>query len=31
MHTDYPKEINELVEVLRDLNSDQLKLIQTGC
>lgn len=28
MHTDYPKEINELIEVLQDLNSDQLKLIR---
>ena len=24
----YPKEINELIEVLQDLNSDQLKLIR---
>lgn len=28
MHTDYPKEINEVIEVLQDLNSDQLKLIK---
>lgn len=28
MHTDYPKEINELIEVLQDLNPDQLKLIR---
>lgn len=28
MHTDYPKEINELIEVLQDLSSDQLKLIR---
>ena len=27
-HTDYPKEINELIKILQNLNSDQLKLIR---
>lgn len=27
-HTNYPKEINELIEILQNLNSEQLKLIK---
>lgn len=27
-HTDYPKEINELIQILQNLNSEQLKLIK---
>lgn len=27
-HTEYPKEINELVEILQNLTSEQLKLIR---